>query len=131
MDDLNYQRDYKMKKFDKYLTIRYLEYLSTDKLFLDKVLAILSKQKVNKERTGQLLTLIQQHLTRLIQIKDVHRIQRPIYTTYFKTQVPIFIIKRKNQAKNCKKYNIIIEVNFLLNKLHDARMKKDYSSFFK
>ncbi|KAF7991290.1 hypothetical protein HCN44_002852 [Aphidius gifuensis] len=127
VNDKNYRKDYKMKKFENLLTIRYLKLQSIDKFFLENIFIILNKYTINKN----LLLLINDQLQRFKQIKEINRIQKPIYTNFFKKNIPNIIIERENNEIKLKKLNIIIEINYLLNKLHETRINKNYSNFFK
>ncbi|KAK0087548.1 hypothetical protein PV325_000798 [Microctonus aethiopoides] len=131
VNDLNYQREHRMKKFRNMLIEKYLETLAIDTFFIEKFLKNPAVESANKKSSKKLIDLAQEFLMRSIESTEVHRIRKPLYVYHFgHREIPAALKRANIREKKLRKYNIIVEANSLLMRLHEARMAKDYPSFF-
>ncbi|XP_015123388.1 tetratricopeptide repeat protein 25 [Diachasma alloeum] len=132
VNDPEYQREYRMKKFRRMLTRRYQGYLADDTLFLEGLLENSDSDSTKKRSNQQLLALIQKHLTRSSQTTEVARIHKSLYVFRFKRREITTPGWKKSQLNErlLRKHNIVIEVHSMLMRLHEARVARNYPLFF-
>ena len=110
----------------------YLGYLAHDSAFLQHLYENPEKlESPNKETTELLRDLITRNHPRAIRRQNVLRMRRPLYVMMFKRKkLPPGRKRTLNEEKKLRRHLIVIEANFLLHRLHEIRMRRDYIRFF-
>ncbi|XP_076234957.1 outer dynein arm-docking complex subunit 4 [Calliopsis andreniformis] len=127
------QAEAEYKKLQKIIAKIYLGYLAHDLEFL-KLMAekpgILDSP--NKVSTEKLLAVATKNYKRAVRRQNILRMRRPLYLMLFERRaIPKGHKKMIQGEKRLKKNLIVVEADFLLRRLHDFRMKKDYITFFR
>lgn len=111
----------------------YLGYLADDKQFLHEISEdpdIL--QPPNKALVAELRALATKTYTETQSRQDIIRTRRPLYAMLFERRnIPQGHRIMMEEEKKLRKNLIIIEADFLLRRLHDVRMRKEYTTFFR
>ncbi|KAF3423655.1 hypothetical protein E2986_11266 [Frieseomelitta varia] len=106
----------------------YLGCLAHDSAFLHHLYENPEKlESPNKETIKLLRDLIARNHRRAIRRQNVLRMRRPLYVMMFqRKRLPPGYKRTLNEEKKLRRHLIVIEVNFLLHRLHEIRMRKDY-----
>ena len=132
VNDPGYKLEFHLKKLDQLKASLYLGNLAIDQRFLENLAENPAIWSLNKERSQALHEMILQTIARSHDRQEILRTGRPLY--FFKNQR----IRRPSghkqilrAEKRIKSNNIIIEADSLLKRLHESRMNRDYSLFFR
>lgn len=121
------------KKLQLIFSQIYMGHLAKDKEFLQFLAENPEKyDSPNKETSLLLEEMIWRNYKRCLRRQNVLRMRQPLYVMLFKRRLKPDGFKRTLEAeKKLKKNLIIVQADFLLNRLHEIRMKKDYVEFFR
>lgn len=108
-------------------------HLAKDKEFLQFLAENPEKyDSPNKESSILLNEMIWRNYNRCLRRQNVLRMRQPLYVMLFKRRLKPEGFRMALEAeKKLKKNLIIVQADFLLNRLHEIRMKKDYIEFFR
>lgn len=116
----------------------YLGLLAADKYFLEWLVkfrdlrSAMSEAGRSKEEEGELYQLAEDCLGRSRYRRDVMRMSKPMYFFRFERQLrPPGHAALVRQERRLRMHNIIVKADFLLRRLHDARCRRDYVSYFR
>lgn len=132
MNDPEVKAETAFRKLQKVVTKLYLGRLACDKNLLQRLSeqAELFEHPCKKSADILHYHASKNHL-RAFKRLQILRMRKPLYTILFeKRAVPEGHKVMIEAEKKLKRDLIIIEADFLLRRLHDVRMKKDYVTFF-
>ncbi|XP_033331150.1 outer dynein arm-docking complex subunit 4 [Megalopta genalis] len=127
------QAELRIRKLQAYIVKLYLGRMACDKDFLQR---LSEQQEILDHPNKESVELLRYHVTRnykraLARLK-ILRMRKPLYTYLFRRRGTPKGHKQMIEAeKNQRRNLIIIEADFLLRRLHETRMKKDYITFFR
>lgn len=133
VNDPEVQRQAQMKRLQRVIAKMDMGGLTTDKDFLEEIVSrpeiVVSPSKIS---TAELLALASTCHRNAMNLQELLRMRRPLY---------ILLFQRRKISKGCKmmiererklRRNIIVlEADFLLHRVHVAKITKDYPTFFK
>ncbi|XP_031365354.1 tetratricopeptide repeat protein 25-like [Apis dorsata] len=121
------------KKLQLIFSQIYMGHLAKDKEFLQFLAENPEKyDSPNRESSIILNEMIWRNYNRCLRRQNVLRMRQPLYVMLFKRRLKPEGFRRALEAeKKLKKNLIIVQADFLLNRLHEIRMKKDYIEFFR
>ncbi|XP_060826622.1 outer dynein arm-docking complex subunit 4 [Bombus pascuorum] len=120
------------KRMQRILGHLYLGCLAHDNEFLQHLSEHPEKlESPNKETSVLLHQVITRNYRRGIRRQNVLRMRRPLYVMMFESRrIPPGHKKILENEKKLRRNLIVIEADFLLHRLHEIRMRKDYITFF-
>ncbi|XP_024227954.1 tetratricopeptide repeat protein 25-like [Bombus impatiens] len=120
------------RRMQRILAHIYLGYLAHDNEFLQHLAEHPEKlESPNKETSVLLHQVISRNYRRGIRRQNVLRMRRPLYVMMFESRrIPPGHKKILENEKKLRRNLIIIQADFLLHRLHEIRMRKDYITFF-
>ncbi|XP_033348416.1 tetratricopeptide repeat protein 25-like [Bombus vosnesenskii] len=120
------------RRMQRILAHIYLGYLAHDNEFLQHLAEHPEKlESPNKETSVLLHQVISRNYRRGIRRQNVLRMRRPLYVMMFESRrIPPGHKKTLENEKKLRRNLIIIQADFLLHRLHEIRMRKDYITFF-
>lgn len=132
MNDPKARAEAEFRKRQSVLAHIYLGYLAQDKEFLQHLSENPERlQSPHKDSSDYLHNLVMRNYRRGVRRQNVLRMRRPLYVMIFDQRALPASFKRKLEDERRLKRNIIIvQADFLLRRLHEIRMQKDYITFF-
>ncbi|XP_050454921.1 uncharacterized protein LOC126853330 [Cataglyphis hispanica] len=133
VNDPEVQRQARIKKLQRVIVKMDMDGLTSDKHFFEE---ISSRPEMvaspNKISTAKLLALARTCHRNAMNLQELLRMRRPIYTLLFQRQK---ILKRRKMMieheRKLRRNIIVLEADFLLHRLYIAKINKDYLTFFK
>ncbi|KAK1118456.1 hypothetical protein K0M31_015154 [Melipona bicolor] len=132
VNDLKARAEAEFKRLQFLFSHIYLGYLAHDNAFLQHLYENPEKlESPNKETTELLRNLIARNYRRAVRRQNVLRMRQPLYVMMFKRKrLPPGHKRALDEEKKLWRNIIVIEANFLLHRLHEIRMRRDYIGFF-
>ncbi|XP_043583210.1 outer dynein arm-docking complex subunit 4-like isoform X1 [Bombus pyrosoma] len=120
------------RRMQRILAHLYLGCLAHDNEFLQHLAEHPEKlESPNKETSVLLHQVISRNYRRGIRRQNVLRMRRPLYVMMFESRrIPPGHKKILENEKKLRRNLIVIQADFLLHRLHEIRMRKDYITFF-
>lgn len=133
VNDPEVQREARMKKLQHVIAKMDMGYLTTDKDFLDEIVShpeiVASPNKIS---TAELLALASTCHRNAMHLQELLRMRRPLYILLFqRRKIPKGHKMMIERERKLRRNLIIVEADFLLHRMHVARINKDYPTFFK
>lgn len=120
-------------RMDRLMAGIYLGSTSHDKDFLERLLSSPAVASANKSGSARLVELTRDCLVRLNGQQEALRTRRPLYAIRARAEATLseghkMGLEREIEFKRCLVEN---EAKLVLRRLHEARLRRDYSAFFK
>lgn len=120
-----------LKQLHRVLAETYLGLLALDKDMMSKTLENGAVWSANPESSKKIYQLADESYKKSCYRQDVLRMRKPYYTYRFEQMSrPTGHKMTISRERKTRRNNIIIEADFLLLRLHEARIRRDYSLFF-
>ncbi|XP_046493027.1 outer dynein arm-docking complex subunit 4-like [Neodiprion pinetum] len=120
-----------LRQLHRVLAETYLGLMAHDKDTMEKTLNSSAVWSANAKSSKEIYALAEESYQKSCYRQDVLRIRKPYYTRRFNRKAwPLGHKRNVLHLKQIRRDNIIIEADFLLLRLHAARMKRDYPLFF-
>ncbi|XP_034192946.1 outer dynein arm-docking complex subunit 4 [Osmia lignaria lignaria] len=133
VNDPEAQAEVAFRKLQRVIAKIFLGKLAYDKKFLQDISEdpdIL--QPPNKALVAELRALATRIYLETQSRQDIIRTRRPLYTMLFERRnIPKGHRIMMEEEKKLRRNLIVIEADFLLRRLHDVRMRKEYTTFFR
>nr|XP_003707436.1 PREDICTED: tetratricopeptide repeat protein 25 [Megachile rotundata]XP_012150189.1 PREDICTED: tetratricopeptide repeat protein 25 [Megachile rotundata] len=133
VNDPEAQAEAEFRKMQRVIGKIYLSYLAHDKEFLQEMAEnpdIL--QPPNQRLVDKLRSVATINYTKALRRQNILRMRRPLYVMLFKRRnIPKGYRMMMQEEKRLRRNLIVIEADFLLRRLHDTRMRKEYTTFFR
>ncbi|XP_043273308.1 outer dynein arm-docking complex subunit 4-like [Venturia canescens] len=131
VNDPAYKLEVHLKKLDRLKAKQYLGTLAEDKFFLEQVLENPALESANKEGSEELLKLVEECVRCTRYRQEVLRVQKPLYTFAFERErQPGDAKARRLAEKRMSRNQVVIDANMYLQRLHEARVAREYAAFF-
>lgn len=125
VNDPEVQQQARMRRLQRVIAKMYLGYLATDKDFLEE---IVGQPEI---AAPELLALASACRRNVGYLQDLLRMRRPLYVTLLERQkIPRGRARAIERERKLRANTIIVAADFLLRRLHAARINKDYLAFF-
>lgn len=122
-----------MNRLQRVIAKMDIGYLTTDKDFLEEIVShpeIVASP--NKSSNAELLALANTCHRNAMNLQERLRMRRPLYILLFqRRQIPKGHKMMIERERELRRNIIVVEADFLLHRLHVARINKDYPTFFK
>ncbi|XP_008214814.1 tetratricopeptide repeat protein 25-like isoform X1 [Nasonia vitripennis] len=120
-------------RMDRLMAGLYLGSTARDKEFLERLLSSPAVVSANKSGSARLVSLARDCLVRLNSQQEALRTRRPLYAVRARVEAALseghkMGLEREIEFKRCLVEN---EAKLVLRRLHEARLRRDYSAFFK
>lgn len=121
------------RKLQKVVAKIYLGNMEHDKQFLQDLAEYPARlESPNKKTTTTLHNDATRNYHRIGRRQHILRMRRPLYVMLFnRMAIPRGHRNAIEAEKKLKRNLVIVEADFLLHRLHDIRMRKDYTTFFR
>ncbi|XP_048509939.1 outer dynein arm-docking complex subunit 4-like [Athalia rosae] len=121
-----------LDQLHRVLAETYLGLMAQDKDMMSETLENNAIWSANAESSKQIYALADEFYRKSCYRQDVLRIRRPYYAYRFDREAwPAGHKALVRHGKKIRSDTVVIEANFLLQRLHRVRMKRDYPLFFK
>ncbi|XP_076656792.1 outer dynein arm-docking complex subunit 4 [Halictus rubicundus] len=132
VNDPEVQAEVAIRKLQSYITQLYLGRMACDKDFLYSMAEQAELiDHPNKKSVDLLHYHAWKNFKRSVNRLNILRMRKPLYTFLFKKRaIPKGHKQMLESEKRLRRNLIIIEADFLLRRLHETRIKKDYVTFF-
>ncbi|XP_025155450.1 tetratricopeptide repeat protein 25-like [Harpegnathos saltator] len=125
VNDPEVQQQVRQRRLQRVIAKMYMGYLTIDKDFLEE---IAGQPDLATPEVAALANLCRRNIGYL---QDLLRMRRPLYVTLFERRAMTRRRRRAIERERKLRANIVvITADFLLRRLHIARVNKDYISFF-
>jgi len=133
VNDPEVQRQARMKRLQHVIAKMDMGYLTTEKDFLEEIVShpetVASPNKIS---TAELLALASTCHRNAMNLQELLRMRRPLYILLFqRRKIPKGHKMMIEHEQKLRRNLIVVEADFLLRRMHVARINKDYPSFFK
>lgn len=133
VNDPEVQRQARMKKLQRVIVKMDMGGLTTDKHFFEEIVSrpemVASPSKIS---TAKLFALASTCHRNAMNLQELLRMRRPLYALLFQRRK---ILKRRKMMieheRKLRRNIIVLEADFLLHRLYDAKINRDYPTFFK
>lgn len=125
VNDPKVQRQVRQRRLQRVIAKMYMGYLAIDEDFLEEI--------VNQPEiaTDELVALASTCRRDVGYLQDFLRMRRPLYITLFeRRKIPRGHKMAIEKERKLRANSIIVAADFLLRRLHTARVNKDYLAFF-
>ncbi|EFN64473.1 hypothetical protein EAG_03563 [Camponotus floridanus] len=133
VNDPEVQRQARMKRLQHVIEKMDMGYLTNDKDFLQEIVShpetVASPNKIS---TAELLALASTCHRNAMNLQELLRMRRPLYILLFqRRRIPKGRKMMIERERKLRRNLIVVEADFLLRRMHVARINKDYPSFFR
>ncbi|XP_015585058.1 tetratricopeptide repeat protein 25 [Cephus cinctus] len=131
VNDPNTKLELFLRKLHRVMAKTYLGHGAKDRYFLENVLENPNVWSANTKGSQDLYNLADSSYTRTCYRQEVLRIRKPFYVFRFLRNARSPGHKEQMaHERQLRRYNIVIEADFILMEAHRARMSQDYPLFF-
>ncbi|XP_023288997.1 tetratricopeptide repeat protein 25 [Orussus abietinus] len=132
VNDPETKREIHLKMWHRILAQTYLGHLARDKYFLDECIDNPNLRSANKNGSDDLCEMVERCYDQSEYRQEILRIRKPFYVFRFMRKArPLGHKAMIWNEKQIRRHNIVLEANFLLLRLHNTRMQRDYPLFFR
>lgn len=131
VNDPNAKLEAYLKQLHRVLAETYLGLIAHDKDFMSNIMENSAVWSANDKSSKAIHHLAEESYRKSCYRQDVLRIRRPYYAYRLDRKAwPLGHKRALWHERRIRRDNIVIEADFLLQRLHEARMRQDYPVFF-